>query len=149
MKKVLLFDPLEMLSKLDMPPPTTAWEGFEAAVERMARGENVSGERQEASAEEEIGEEEEEEGKQGEEIEAEQGEDTKTTSSRRCGQQTSCECRREVGEHVWCVQVVLKEGDVVLLMLNVLDYLLAICLLSHSSAVKRKKRHLRSSRRGQ
>ena len=97
MKKVLLFDPLEMLSKHDMPPPTTAWEGFEAAVERMARGEIVSGERQEASAEEEIGEEEEEEGKQGEEMEAEHG------SSRRCGQQTSCECRREVGEHVWCV----------------------------------------------
>lgn len=103
MKKVLLFDPLETLPRHDMPPPTTAWEGFEAAVQRMARGENVSGERQEASAEEEIGEEEEEEGKQGEEMEAEQGEDTKTTSSRRYGQQTSCECRREVGEHVWCV----------------------------------------------
>ena len=100
MKKVLLFDPLETLPRLDMPPPTTSWEGFEAAVERMARGENVSGKRQEASAEEEIGEEEEEEGKEGEEIEAEQGEDTKTTSSRRYGQRTGCECR----ERVCCVE---------------------------------------------
>lgn len=97
MKKVLLFDPLEMLSRLDMPPPTTGWEGFEAAVERMGKGENVSGERQEASAEEEIGEEVgEKKGEKGEKMEAEEAEDMKTTSSKRCGQRTSCECRRKV-----------------------------------------------------
>ena len=95
MKEVLLFDPLEMLSRPDTTTPTPTWEWFEAAVKRMARGGDVGGEgegegsKDREKMEDDAAEEEEEE--EEEEMEAEECGDGKATSSKRSDQRTSCE----------------------------------------------------------
>ena len=94
MKEVLLFDPLEMLSRPDTITPTPTWEGFEAAVERMARGGDVGGEGEGSKDKEKMegdAVEEDEDEDEEEEMEAEECGDVKATSSKRSDQRTSCE----------------------------------------------------------
>ena len=86
MEKVLLTDPLAMLSRPDMTAPTHTWEGFEAAVEKMARGRGVGGKgrRERGNVRDKGFCEKKSDGKVEEE-------ETKQRS-RRSGQRTNCEC---------------------------------------------------------
>ena len=92
MEKVLLTDPLAMLSRPDMTAPTHTWEGFEAAVEKMARGRGAEEEGEVSNVRNKEGSCVEEEEWEGEEIEEEEDEDMKATSSRRSDERTNCEC---------------------------------------------------------